>query len=78
VQAIAVVAIARSDPHQGGDMKKKSKKLTVSKETLRALDGSLMQKIAGGATYGTCDTEVTRKASNCNCSEFCTLTDNCI
>jgi hypothetical protein len=35
---------------QGGDMKKKSKKLVLSKETLKTLEQPVLQEAAGGAT----------------------------
>ena len=47
----------------------KSRKLTLSKETLRILDDGLLRGVAGGATYGTCASEVTRCATNCNCTD---------
>lgn len=49
--------------------REKARKLSLSKETLRILEEDLLREIVGGATYGTCNTEVTRQASNCNCSD---------
>lgn len=46
----------------------KTRKLTLSKETLRTLEENLLRKVAGGATeYETC-TESTRRATNCVCT----------
>jgi hypothetical protein len=48
----------------------KSRKLTLSRETLRTLEEDVLREIAGGAPteYVTC-TESTRRASNCVCTD---------
>jgi hypothetical protein len=48
---------------------KKTRKLTLSKETLRALEDRLLQEIGGGATEGTCGTEDTQRGTNCACAK---------
>jgi natural product precursor len=46
---------------------KKTKKLTLVKETVRSLAKGEMEKVAGGGAAGT------DNASNCHCSAYCTL-----
>jgi hypothetical protein len=40
----------------------KSRKLVLSKETLRFLEGGLLKGIAGGATYGACGGDISLQA----------------
>ena len=49
-------------------MKKKqghSRKLVLSRETLRILERGPLRGIAGGATLGVCGTEMTRRGGDC-------------
>lgn len=47
--------------------KKKAKKLSLTKETLRELDGQEIKKVAGGAPTLTCANSGCRSCHTCFC-----------